>query len=43
MCGAVLFGVDTAGRLMQLEERVVGEVTIIALSGRMIRNDHFGD
>ena len=27
---------------MQLEERVVGEVTIIALSGRMIRNDHFG-
>ena len=28
---------------MQLEERVVGEVTIIALSGRMIRNDHFGD
>ena len=28
---------------MQLEERVVGEVTILALSGRMIRNDHFGD
>ena len=43
MCGAVLFSVDTTGRLMQLEERVVGEVTIIALSGRMIRNDHFGD
>ncbi len=30
------------GQLMQLEERVVGEVTILALSGRMIRNDHFG-
>ena len=27
---------------MQLEERVIGEVTILALSGRMTRNDHFG-
>ncbi len=27
---------------MQLEEHVVGEVTILALSGRMTRNDHFG-
>ena len=27
---------------MQLEEHVIGEVTILALSGRMIRNDHFG-
>ena len=27
---------------MQLEEHVVGEVTIVALSGRMTRNDHFG-
>ncbi len=28
---------------MQLEEHVIGEVTILVLSGRMIRNDHFGD
>ena len=27
---------------MQLEEHVVEEVTILALSGRMTRNDHFG-
>ncbi len=27
---------------MQLEERFIGEVTILALSGRMTRNDHFG-
>ena len=27
---------------MQFEERGVGEVTILALSGRMTRNDHFG-
>ena len=27
---------------MQLEEHVIGEVTILALSGRMTRNDHFG-
>jgi len=27
---------------MQLEERVVGEVTVLMLSGRMTRNDHFG-
>ena len=27
---------------MQLDERVVGEVTVLALSGRMTRNDHFG-
>ncbi len=27
---------------MQFEEHVVGEVTVLALSGRMTRNDHFG-
>ena len=27
---------------MQLKEHVVGEVTILMLSGRMTRNDHFG-
>ena len=27
---------------MQLEERFIGEVTILALSGRMTRDDHFG-
>ena len=36
------FSVDTTGRLMQLEEHVIGEVTILVLSGRMTRNDHFG-
>ena len=27
---------------MQLTEHAVGQVTILALSGRMTRNDHFG-
>ena len=27
---------------MQLEERVVGDVIVLALSGRMTRDDHFG-
>ena len=27
---------------MQLEEHAVGEVTVLALSGRMTRDDHFG-
>ena len=27
---------------MQLEERAVGDVIVLALSGRMTRNDHFG-
>jgi anti-sigma B factor antagonist len=33
---------DHRGWVMQIEEHVVGEVTVLTLSGRMTRNDHYG-
>ena len=32
----------TRGRVMQLDERVVGDVTVLAPSGRMTRDENFG-